>query len=210
MERMSNDAAQHTNAAPRTRAYRAAAFVTELFAPAVLVTVLLLVAGVVGTGTAGLVPALVAVVFVTGLPFAGIYLLTRRGTVTDHHVGERRQRAPILLGTLGSIALGILILQMMDASAHLMLMIASTVLGLILVLVVNLFWKLSVHAAVGAVFATTAVVLSGLWGLAAVVVPLAVGWSRVMLGAHTRAQVLWGLVVGLFVGLVYAFGYQNL
>ncbi|GAA1343717.1 phosphatidic acid phosphatase [Arthrobacter roseus] len=201
---------ERTSATRRSTLYRTAAFVTELFAPAVLVTVMLLLAGIHADGLTGLLPAFVAIVFVTALPFAGIFLLTRRGTVTDHHVGERRQRAPILLGTLGSIAVGILVLRLMDAPPHLMLMIASTVLGLVLVLIVNLFWKLSVHAAVSVVFAIAAVVLSGPWGLVAVVVPLAVGWSRVVLGAHTRAQVLCGFAAGLLVGFAYVAGYQSL
>lgn len=201
---------QSVPAVQRTAAYRIAGFFTELFAPAVLATVMLLLAGIHEDGLTGLVPSLVAIVFVTGLPFAGILVLTRRGTVTDHHVGERRQRAPILLGTLVSIAVGILILRLMDAPIQLMLMIACTVLGLVLVLIVNLFWKLSVHAAVAVVFAIAAVVLSGPWGLIAAVVPLAVGWSRVVLGAHTLAQVLCGFAAGLLVGLVYIAGYQTL
>ena len=194
----------------QSSARRAAALFTEIFAPAVLITALLVLASVHQAGLAGLGPALVAITFVTAIPFAAVYLLTKRGRVTDHHVGERRQRAPILLGALVSIAVGIYVLLRIGAPQGLVVMIISTVLGIVLVLAVNLFWKLSAHAAVGVFFTVASTVMLGPWGLATVLVPLAVGWSRVVLGAHTRAQVACGFAVGLFVGLAYAVAQHSL
>ena len=191
-------------------ARRAAALFTEIFAPAVLITVLLVLAGVHQAGLAGLTPALVAITFVTAIPFAAVYLLSKRGKVTDHHVGERRQRAPILLGALASIAVGLYILLRIEAPQALMVMIVNTVLGIVLVLAANLFWKLSAHAAVGVFFTVASTVLLGPWGLVTVLVPLSVGWSRIVLGAHTRAQVACGFAVGLLVGIAYTVAHNNL
>lgn len=189
---------------------RAARLLTEIFAPAVLITVLLVMASVDQAGLAGLPSALVAIAFVTAIPFAGVYLLFKSGHVTDHHVGERNKRVPILLGSLVSIAAGVYVLFHLQAPSALVLMVVSTILGIVLVLAVNLFWKLSAHASVGFFFAVASTVLLGAWGLVTLLIPLSVGWSRVVLGAHTRPQIICGFLVGLFVGLAYAAAHSRL
>lgn len=191
-------------------ARRWATLLTEVFAPTVLISVLLVMASVNQAGSAGLGAALVALVFVTAIPFTCVYLLAKHGRVTDHHVGNRGQRAPILLGTLASIAVGLSILFRLDAPKELVLMIVGTMVGIVLVLAVNLIWKLSAHAAVGAFFTVASTTLLGPWGLTTVLIPLSVGWSRVVLSAHTRAQVTCGFIVGLLVGFTYVVAHAQL
>ncbi|MBG6217724.1 membrane-associated phospholipid phosphatase [Arthrobacter sp. CAN_A6] len=191
-------------AIPRSHARLVAKVVTEVFAPAVLLSALLLIVSVHTAGLArGIGSGLLAVLFVTGLPLVAVVLLVRAGKVTDHHIGNRRQRAPILGGSLVSIALGVWILQLIDAPADLIRAVLSSVAGIVAVLVVNLFWKLSAHSAVAVFFSLVVLFLIGLPGMAALAIPVAVGWSRVVLEAHTVAQVLAGWLVGGGIALLY-------
>lgn len=184
---------------------RAATILTEVFAPAVLVTMLLLLSSVVPYGMrAGLLLGLLAVAFMTVLPFTAVVLLTRRGKLTDRHIGRRSQRAPVLAGAIMSAIFGFGILAVLDAPTGLLRMVLSVLAGIVVVLLVNLVWKLSAHTAVAAFFAVALVVYFGCWGFIAAVVPAGVGWSRVRLGAHSPAQVLVGGIVGLLIGAAFA------
>lgn len=184
---------------------RPARVISEIFAPAVLVATLILVSSFIPDGfMAGLPFALVAVFFIAVLPFAVVMVLTRKGRLTDHHISRRTQRAPVLGGAIASVLVGLWVLSAMGAPAGLMAMIVSVLLGIIVVLVVNLGWKLSAHTAVAVFFAAAMVFYFGPWALLAMLVPGSVGWSRVHLGAHTVAQVLAGAAVGLLIGYGFA------
>jgi membrane-associated phospholipid phosphatase len=185
------------------RGRRAAAWASEIFAPAVLLSALLLAVSLSADGPAGLLPGAAAVLFVTGLPLAAVLLLVRAGVLSDHHVSNRRQRAPVLAGTLVSIAAGSAVLPALGADRDLVLAVLSSVAGLIIVMVVNLAWKLSVHAAVSVFFCAGILVIAGLPALPVLVLPLLVGWSRVVLKAHTRAQDLAGYLVGAGIGVLF-------
>lgn len=182
---------------------RAAHVITETLAPAILVSVVLFVVGAV-SGPWGWVYGLLAVFWTTGLPLVALLALSRKGKVSTHHVKDRRQRAPILLATLVSILIGVALLLATGAPAALLAFIASTIIGLLVTLVVSLFWKISVHAMVAVFFAVTVGMSLPPWGWVALVVPVCVGWSRVVLGDHTKAQVWVGSVVGtIIVGVHY-------
>lgn len=175
--------------------------ISEAFAPAILVTafVLLSVLGGAPSPHAG-VYAVIAVFFTTVLPLGGVLLLVRRGLVTDHHISDRRQRPPVLAGALVSIAAGLFLLLLVGAPWRVTGTVLCTVAGVVAVLVVNLWWKLSAHSAVAVFVVVGSMSLLGGWAAVLVPVPIAVGWARVRLRAHTPAQVAAGVVVGLLIG----------
>lgn len=180
----------------RTPTPAVAGVVTEIFAPAVLVGVLLLLQPVLTPGVTWL-HGIVAAVFTVGLPFAGILWLKRRGSVTDHHIGVRSQRAPVLLGAVVSLAVGALLLAFLAAPAALFGEIGGVFIGLVLCLVANLFWKLSVHSAVAAYVGLASLApIPALGPALALLLASATGWSRIQLGAHTPTQVLAGHAAG--------------
>ena len=185
-----------TQQAPASHSSRLARAVTEVSAPAVLVGVLLLLQPLLRPEVTWL-QGIVAAAFTVGLPFCGILWLKRRGTVTDHHVGVRSQRAPILAASAVSLGLGALVLVLLDAPAVLFGEIGGVFIGLMLCMAANLVWKLSVHSAVAAYVGLALLAPVPVFGPAlALLLASATGWSRIKLGDHTPSQVLAGHLAG--------------
>ncbi|MEV6927909.1 phosphoesterase PA-phosphatase [Dactylosporangium sp. NPDC051485] len=190
-----------------TSRQRLARWLTEAFAPAVLVTVLLVLLGVrVEPGLArGLALGAVAALFESVLPYLYILRGVRTGKITDHHIGDRRQRLVPLMVGLGSVVVGIVVLLAAHAHRDLLAAVAAGGVGLLVAAAVNHWWKMSVHAAVAA---GSVVILALVYGpalLAALPLVGAVGWSRAELKDHTWPQVCVGAVVGALVaGGVFA------
>jgi hypothetical protein len=87
---------------------------------------------------------------VTGLPFVLLLWMILQGKVTDHHVGNRRQRAPVMVMASLSLAIGAVLLFVLEAPAVLFGEVGTIYLGLVVCHLANLAWKLSVHSAVEA------------------------------------------------------------
>ncbi|MER7007749.1 phosphoesterase PA-phosphatase [Dactylosporangium sp. NPDC000555] len=180
---------------------RAARWLTEAFAPAVLVSVLLVLLGVHSEpGLArGLALGAVAALFESVLPFLYILRGVRTGRLTDHHIGDRRQRLVPLLVAMGSVLAGFAVLLLAGAHRALVAAVVAGGVGLVVAAAVNHWWKMSVHAAVAAGSVVILALVYG-WPLLTVV-PLvgAIGWSRVELKDHTWPQVVVGTAVGALV-----------
>ncbi|MFG1867785.1 phosphatase PAP2 family protein [Micromonospora arborensis] len=183
---------------------RIARLVTEITAPAVLVSLLIITVSWHSARRPGqgLVWGLLATLFVTGIPFAYIVGGVRRGRLTDHHVGRREQRrAPLLVG-LGSVAAALALLAVLGAPRPVLALAVAGLVGLVVTVSVSHWWKISIHSAVGA---GTLVILMLTFGTRLVVAaPLLalVGWSRVRLRDHTVPQVLAGGVLGALIAAV--------
>jgi membrane-associated phospholipid phosphatase len=142
-----------------------------------------------------------AALFVCVLPLFLLLVLVRQGKVTDHHVSDRRQRAPVLLMALASILAGLLVLTAAGAPRSVVAMVLAVVAGVVVLAGISPFWKISGHAAAVSSAAVIGVLMLGpLWFPLLLLIP-AVGWSRVVLRAHSAAQVIAG---SLFGGVVMA------
>jgi membrane-associated phospholipid phosphatase len=76
--------------------------------------------------------------------------------------------------------------------------------GGVVVLLITLRWKISIHAGSAAGSATVLALLYGAWALPLLLGVAVIGWSRVVLGKHSWAQVVAGaLVSGLITLLVF-------
>lgn len=177
---------------------------TELFAPAVLVAVLLVVVGWHAGRQDGVSPwwGAAAAVFAAGIPMAYIVRGVRRGRFTDHHIPEREhRRVPMLMGVV-SVGVGLGLLTALGAPADVVALLAAGATGLVVFAVVTLRWKMSIHSGVAA---GTVAVLTAVYGPAALVsaplVPL-ICWARVRLSAHTVAQVVIGATSGALIAAV--------
>jgi membrane-associated phospholipid phosphatase len=191
-----------TNAGAVRAKNRAAHWITETFQPPVVVTVQLLVSPLTQPGFPGtMVYGALAALFVCVLPLILLLVLVRLGKVTDHHVSDRKQRAPVLLMALGSIMAGVLVLEAVGAPQSVVAMVLAVVGGVVVLAGVSPFWKISGHAAAISSSTVIAVLMLGPAWLPLLLLIPAVGWSRVVLRAHTVAQVVAG---ALFGGLVMA------
>ena len=179
-----------------------ARWLTEAFQPPVVVSIQLLISSLAEPGFPGTVGyGALAALFVCVLPLFLLLILVRQGKVTDHHVSDRKQRAPVLLMALGCIALGLLVLSAVGAPQSVIAMVLAVVGGVAVLAAVSPFWKMSGHAAAISCSAVVAVLMLGAaWAPLLLLIP-AVGWSRVVLRAHSVAQVVAG---SLFGGLVMA------
>ncbi|NUP74607.1 MAG: phosphatase PAP2 family protein [Sinomonas sp.] len=189
--------------------YAAARVITEAFQPPIVVAVMMLVSP---AGSPGFPETfwygVVAAMFTCVIPFIVLVALVRAGKVTDHHVSDRRQRGPVLALTLVIVVVGLAILALMGAPASVLAMVLALVGGIALLAIVSLAWKISGHAAAITSAAVSLLYLFGpQWWPALVLVP-AVIWSRLVLRAHTLAQLLAGagfggaVIVGLWLVLL--------
>jgi len=185
------------NTVPLRAKNRAATWVTEVFQPPVVVSIQLLISPLAEPGFPGTVGyGALAALFVCVLPLIVLLVLVRLGKVTDHHVSDRKQRAPVLLMALACIAVGLLVLTAAGAPQSVIAMVLAVVGGVAVLAAVSPFWKMSGHAAAVSCAAVVSVLMLGAaWAPLLVLVP-AVCWSRVVLRAHTVAQVVAGALFG--------------
>ena len=176
---------------------RVARVITEALQPPITVALLLLLSPAMEPGFPGTVWfGAVAVLFVCVLPLAAVVVLVRMGKVTDHHVSDRKQRFPVLAMSVVSLLAGLGVLLAINAPYSVIVVVLAIVGGVVVLAVISLFWKISGHA--GAIALTTVItvlILGAPWMPLLLLIP-AVGWSRVVLRAHTVAQVVAGALVG--------------
>ncbi len=191
-----------TTAAP-SLSVRTARVVTEALSPAVIVVVLSLAVAWFGTGhdvaaTTGW--GLVAAVFYCAIPMAILIRGSRSGRWGGHWVRERERRFVPFLLILASALVGLAIMLVGDAPREVIALSWSMIVTLVACLVITKWWKVSVHAAVAGGATATVVLLYGPWYLFLAAAVALVCWSRVIVEAHTVAQVVVGALVGPIVG----------
>ncbi|GAB7180605.1 phosphatase PAP2 family protein [Kitasatospora sp. Ki12] len=178
--------------------------ITDGVEPKNVIIALLPLLGGLRYGWQGIGWAAFAALFAAVVPTLFIRRGMRKGTVEDRHVGHRQRRLTVLPFIMGSVLLSFAVMIRLDAPADLTALVLAMFASLIPILVITVWWKVSVHTAVtaGAVVCL-AVALGPLWLLLSLLVPL-VGWSRVVLRDHTVAQTVVGTVVGaLTAGLTF-------
>lgn len=187
---------------------RVARVVTELTAPAPVLVALLLGVGAASGRTvlSGLAWGLLAAVFFSIAPFAGIVWGVVRGRLSDHHVSQRTQRPLVIVLSLASFVTGFSVMTARGAPGQLVAVMAALLAAAVVCLLITLVWKISMHMAVAG---CAAALLPTVVGPAALLVwpaLLGVGWSRVRLRDHTPAQTVAGALVGAAAsGAAFAF-----
>lgn len=170
---------------------------TEAFQPPIVVTALLLISSAIEPGFPGTMGfGLLGALFVCVLPLAYVLVMIRLGRITDHHVSDRRQRPALLLLALISVLVGLMVLQLIKGPVSVSLMIIALIGGIAVLAVVSAFWKMSGHASAIAAAAVIVVMMFGPGWLPVLGIVPAVGWSRVVLRAHTLGQVVAGSLFG--------------
>jgi membrane-associated phospholipid phosphatase len=173
---------------------------TEVFQPPVVVLVLLLISPAIEPGFPGTMWfGLLGALFVCVLPLAYVLVMVKLGRITDHHVSDRRQRPALLLMALVSVVAGLVVLQLVRGPVSISVMIIALIGGIAVLAFVSAFWKMSGHASALAAAVVIAVLMFGPAWLPLLLLIPAVGWSRLVLRAHTLAQVIVGSLFGAVV-----------
>jgi len=141
-----------------------------------------------------------AVYVCCAVPVPVIYLLRqiRHETVADLEIGRREERLRPQLVTVAFLGIAWIALLVGSAPAPMSNLAGILWIQAALILVVTIFWKISVHCA------TAAVVGMLTWSLFDAALPALLGvavmaWSRWRLGRHTLAQTVGGILLGIAV-----------
>ncbi len=132
-----------------------------------------------------------------GIPVLYIVWQLHRGTISDFHLRIREERFKPMLVLVGSLVTAIGVMINGNAPGALILTaIWGTSLSVFL-LVITLFWKISGHSTAATSFAVFIYALHG-----AILAPIfflipLVGWARLRIRRHTKAQVLAGTLTGI-------------
>lgn len=122
------------------------------------------------------------------LPFLIVYLLWRKHRLTDMHVRLRAQRIVPFVAALVSASAGMVLLYAVRAPAQLVALAAVYIANGLILALISLRWKISVHAAVftaGVMSLWALGYVPALWALA--LLPLVL-WARVRRHRHTWLQ----------------------
>ncbi|MEV7779953.1 hypothetical protein [Kitasatospora sp. NPDC088351] len=178
--------------------------VTDGVEPKNVIIAMLPLLGVLRYGWKGLGWAAFAALFAAVVPTLFIQRGIRKGTLEDRHVGHRQRRLVVIPFIMLSVLTSLAVMLWLDAPADLTAMVLAMFASLVPILVITVWWKVSIHTAVaGGAVVCLAVALGPWWLLLAPVVAL-IGWSRVVLRDHTAAQTVAGAAVGaLTAGLTF-------
>ncbi len=179
--------------------------ITEVLAPAILVIGILMVVAIrnlhrSSEGSAAW--AGVAILLCAGVPMAYVLRGVRAGRWADHHVASRaHRRIPLLVGSCSIAAAGVLLIVVRAPSELIALVVAQFVV-LVTVAGITHYWKISVHTATAGGVVGILTALYGPWALLGLLAVALIGWSRMVLGAHNRDQLIAGAVVGFPVAVI--------
>ncbi len=135
----------------------------------------------------------------TIVPMMLIYGLKKIGRISDYNITFREQRFLPLLVMVGVNALGYEVMTQLDAPRIFTGILLFNAVNMVLVLLITLQWKISIHlltltASIALLFMQFG--LSVLWILC--LVPLLM-WSRIYLKAHSFMQTLVGGIIGFLI-----------
>jgi hypothetical protein len=185
---------------------RLARLITEVLAPANVGSIVFLLVAWHSTSTIleALRWGLLTVFFTIALPFSFILWGVRKQRFTDHHIRLREQRPQALAVGIASGLVGLILLVALGAPRELIALVVAMATGLVIALLITLFWKMSIHVASVAGAIVILVLVFGPILLSLGPIVALVGWARIELNDHTPAQATVGACIGAIVaGLVF-------
>ncbi|MER5641983.1 hypothetical protein ABT095_34240 [Kitasatospora sp. NPDC002227] len=170
--------------------------VTDGVEPKNVIIAVLPVLGALRYGFAGVGWGLFAVVFAAVLPTWFIRRGMRQGRWEDRHVGQRRRRLVVIPFIMLSVLTSLGVMLLAGAPADMTAMVVAMLASLVPIMVITVWWKVSVHTAVASGAIACLAIALGPWWLLGYPLVAVIAWSRVVLRDHTRAQTVVGALVG--------------
>ncbi len=136
---------------------------------------------------------IISIVSLALIPYTLILCLYKCGIISDLHMPNRKERILPLIFTNSIVIMGYLLLKLVDVTLLLKTVYTIYVLGLMVLTIISIFWKISFHTSYVTIFAIVFITVYGKWGLfALLLIPLMV-WARIELKRHTIAQAVAGV-----------------
>jgi len=131
------------------------------------------------------------------LPIMTLFLLQKKGLISDLDASIREERImPLFLGVVYAI-FGFLLLHIQEAGMLIKGLMFCTITNTIVILLITRYWKISIHA-MGISGLLSVLWIHGIeYALIMFIILFLVAFSRVILKAHTVAQVTIGSILGL-------------
>lgn len=178
---------------------RCARYVSNILAPSTISLPFVLLVSLYHSHstTSAFLFACLTLFFLTLGPMVYILIGVRKGWLSDVDVSRRTERAGPFLFGIASVALGLILLRYANAPKNLETLLLITTISGVIMLIVTLWWKISIHASSMAGAATMLTALYGAVMLPTFLLLILVSWSRVVLRRHTTAQVIAGSLLSI-------------
>jgi membrane-associated phospholipid phosphatase len=176
------------------RSYTLARIISQVFHPMALGVLSFLIVGYFALPGrfVGLAWALLGVGLQIVPVFAFFTIRMRQGAYSDEDVSIRSQRNELYLFSMINLLVGLVVLVLLQTPLPFLALLCGALLLGVSAALINLRWKISVHASTAASCATIALLYDRPLGLALWLCAFLVGWSRVRTRNHTSLQVLAG------------------
>jgi membrane-associated phospholipid phosphatase len=178
------------------RGYAFARLISQVLHPVILGVVSIFIVGLLGVEPrVGIVWALVCTFIQVVPPTLFFTWRLRQGAYTDDDVSVRSQRNELYLFGIANLTVGLIALWLLNAPLPFRAMILAAIVISIIAWLINLSWKISVHASSMGSTATLASIYSEPLGIFFWICAVALAWARVRTRNHTPMQVIAGLVL---------------
>ncbi len=192
----------------KSRLTQLARVISRVASPPFLTTIIMLVTAIALKSKSAWFWCLEAVMVNILIPSLYIFILSRKGRVTDFDVYLRQQRSKPYIFSLVCMGFSLILMFAFQAPVLIILISVISVVQTLMMFGINHYWKISAHVATSSAFAVIFWMLMGIWGLwMFFLVPL-VAWSRIRMQRHTIAQTVGGGLLGFgmfFIPLAFFF-----
>ena len=174
---------------------KAASAISLLFNPAVIAAFAFVTLLYSGGAHNSIFLVAICISFGTIVPLAIMYQLSKSGLISDLYVSHRGERVMPFVGAISSYLLGSAALILLRAPSIVSALMLCYAGNTIIMMLISLKWKISVHASGIAGPATVLTCNLGPWAAILFALLIPVGWARIDLKAHTLGQTLAGALI---------------
>lgn len=150
---------------------------------------------------------LLYITFSSLVPLADLLVRLRLGKISDFHITKREERTAPIIFNIFSIVTGVILIWKLGAPLEIVAMSVAGLGLVVITLVVNYWWKISLHAMGLFEICTLLVLIFRTWTFVLyncylILMLLGACWSRLFLKKHTPGQVITGSLVGITISIL--------
>jgi len=134
--------------------------------------------------------------------FAVVLYLVYRRKLDGIFINLRQQRSRIYLLAIGCAVIGYTVLVVFSAPELLRATFMSGLIAVVLFMIINMFWKISLHTAfITASVAVLVIVYGKIAAWTVIFIPL-IAWARLQMRLHTPPQVFTGALLAVSIVII--------